>query len=174
MERRVVAGDDFRDYGSDGRIHSWVEQRMGICVSNWNGSNFAVAIQRLPDVFQERTGLVIQIKACGRALDGSTSAWSLSVPQLQLRAWVDLYLEPTSELPGQRVVGEWIMPLHPYVWHQLQASLAELGFRSTRVRPTWQLPEQTVPPRWNRRWSQLSRLRRAVYGRPDLWPLWFF
>jgi len=147
---------------------------MGIGVSRWEGSNFSEAIQRLPDVFYQRTGLGLQVEGPGRSLGGSTSYWSLNVLELQKKAFVEFYLKDNDQLPHQRIVGEWIAPEHPYLWYQIQASLFHLGFRSARVNPKWALPEQTVPRRWNRRWSELSFLRRAVYGRPDLWPLWFF
>jgi len=147
---------------------------MGVYSSSWSGSDFPRAIQRLPDVFLERTGLELRVEACGPTSDGRPSAWSLSVPGLHLRDWVEFYLASTSELTEPRVEGEWVAPLHPYVWYQLQACLAELGFRSVPARPTWRVHEQKVPHRWNRPWNQMSRFRRTAYGRPSLWPLWFF
>lgn len=142
---------------------------MGAVRISFEGSDFAAAMQRLPDVFYQRSGLVLEVEVHERTPDGSASSWWLSIPELHQNGFADLYVNSSSELAHQRIGGRWYMPVHPYVWHQVQASLKELGFRSISVSGNCPAPEQTVPRRWNRRWSELSLLRRFIYGSPPFW-----
>lgn len=157
------------------------QEAMGILKSTWEGANFSHGVQRLPFVFQARTGLELHVEASSRTEETKPTSWWLSVPALEQSAFVDFWVRSSSELgisyrehlANERIDGSWTIPTHPYLWHQIQASLAELGFRSVSRSPQWPTPDQKVPRRWNRPWNELSFLRRKIYGRPDLWPLWF-
>jgi hypothetical protein len=91
-----------------------------------------------------------------------------------LRQWSFLSLavfEPVGK-PEWNVEGEFDIPVHPYLWHHLQACLAVVGLQAVRVSSGWHLPEQKVPERWDHRWADLPVVRRLAHSRPWLWPIW--
>jgi hypothetical protein len=150
---------------------------MGVIISRWHRFEPESAIKRIPDRFQQRTGLRLKLLSMppGPLQDAKDGTWSLSVPSLRLANFTTLLVPaPERDIPREwNVEAEWPIPAHPYVWHQLHAVLEDLGFQAVRISPTLPLPDQIVPSRWDMKWSEVSTTQRLIYGYPLFWPLWW-
>src|SRR5436309_2334019 len=127
---------------------------MAIGIARWQGESPKIAIENVPPVFAERTGLSLDLKwpAPTRFQKPDAQTCLLSVIALRQRSFLSLGMEESSNHPDWNVEGEFDVPVHPYLWHHVQGCLAVVGLRAVRVNVGWQLSDQTVPPHWNHPW----------------------
>jgi hypothetical protein len=149
-------------------------RNMGIAIARWRATDPESAIAGLGAAFSARTGLTLHVELLDRAAReprGSRN-WSVSVPALALPHYLGLGVLLDGVARDWDIEGEFSLPVHRYLWHQMQASFAVVGARPVRVSPNWALPSSVVPAKWDAKWADLPTVRRIIYSHPWLWPLW--
>lgn len=147
---------------------------MGIGIARWRGEGPKAAIERVPAIFAERTGLSLDLEWLEptRYDEPGAETCIFSVLSLHQRSFLSLAVVERGPQPEWNVEGEFDIPAHPYLWHHLQACLAVVNLHAVRVHSAWPLLDQQVSERWDHQWADLPLLRRLACSRPWLWPIW--
>lgn len=147
---------------------------MGIGIARWRGAEPRARVDSLPSIFEQRTGLALDLRWLPPPFVGrpGTQLCSLSVSALRERSFISLAVIDATQDPAWNVEGEFDNPIHPYLWHHLQASMLVVGLQAVGLGSGHYVPDQKVPESWAPRWSDLPLGQRLRYSRPWLWPIW--